>query len=171
MGLHPYLAGQGKPRDSHVGVQHLELGLQRQSHTGKRREREHVRGRTEPSACPSVPLSLCPSVLLSSVDTIAWLFLNQAAILMSGYLEPSANLVVASAAANLASGVNPCSRLEGQLSVRRRWRWSILSGSCEGGLRGRTSPASRCWCRLSPTPTLCPGPRRNAEAASCARSR
>lgn len=45
-------------------------------------------------------------------------FKNQAAILMPGYLEPSANLVAASAAANLASGVNPCGGLAGQSSAR-----------------------------------------------------
>lgn len=42
--LRLYLAGQGQPGDRHVGVQHLELGLQRQSHAGgvgkKNREKE-----------------------------------------------------------------------------------------------------------------------------------
>lgn len=35
-----YLTGQGQPGDRHVAVQHLELGLQRESHTGKKTERE-----------------------------------------------------------------------------------------------------------------------------------
>lgn len=36
--LRLYLAGQGQPGDRHVGVQHLEFGLQRQSHTRKKKE-------------------------------------------------------------------------------------------------------------------------------------
>lgn len=34
----PYLAWQGQPGDRHVAVQHLELGLQRKSHTGSKGE-------------------------------------------------------------------------------------------------------------------------------------
>lgn len=102
VGFHLYLTGQSKPRDCHVGVQHLELGLQRQSHTGKRRERARKRktkvlqGETTTSALPS------------SMDINGFLILNRASILMLYYLELRGNLVVTSAGANLVSEVNPC---------------------------------------------------------------
>lgn len=96
VGFQLYLTGQRKPRDRHVGVQHLELGLQRQSHAGKRTEREHVRAKTTTPALP-------PSMGIN-----AGLILKQAAILMLYYLGPGGNLVVTSAVANLVSGVNPC---------------------------------------------------------------
>lgn len=102
VGFHRYLTGQRKPRDCHVGVQHLELGLQRQSHAGKRRERARKRKNKVLQGETTTP------ALPSSMDINAFLILKQAAILMLYYLELRGNLVVTSAGANLVSEVNPC---------------------------------------------------------------
>lgn len=54
-----YLTGQGQPGDRHVAVQHLELGLQRESHTGKKTERETNQSSVsgEATLCARAPVS------------------------------------------------------------------------------------------------------------------
>lgn len=58
--FHLYLTGQGQPGDRHVGVQHLELGLQRESHTEKKRESERNKSKfskRKPTLCAWAPES------------------------------------------------------------------------------------------------------------------
>lgn len=42
MDLRLYLARQGQPGDRHVGVQHLEFGLQWQSHTANKKKQQKI---------------------------------------------------------------------------------------------------------------------------------
>lgn len=138
--FHLYLTGQGKPRDSHVGVQHLELGLQRQSHAGKRRE--YVRGKTKFCEVKAPLLSFC-----HRWDTNAFLFIKQAAILMLHYLELRGNLVVASAVANLVSGINPLPHAERTVVYKDEplLLLSRLSCSCHLSLRTQLEMWKTCF--------------------------
>lgn len=58
--FHRYLTRQGQPGDRHVGVQHLEFGLQRESHAERKKRREMSQSESKfkerrPTLCVRAP--------------------------------------------------------------------------------------------------------------------